>query len=105
MKFTRFLMGFSASLACGLSARADPGSQMGSSGATRLWAHNNLVAWCLPFDARTRGPEERIQMLERLGFKHYAFGWFRNDIPRLESEVVALQEHGIDLLAAQCFSE
>jgi sugar phosphate isomerase/epimerase len=78
---------------------------MGSAEATRLWAHNNLVAWCLPFDAQSRGPEERIQMLERLGFKHYAFSWFRNDIPRLESEVVALQEHRIDLLAAQCFSE
>ena len=31
---------------------------------------DNLVAWCIvPFDAKKRGPDERAQMLERLGFK------------------------------------
>ncbi len=87
------------------SAWANASNQAGPSGTTSLWAHDNLVAWCLPFDAKVRSPEERIQMLERLGFKHYAYSWFRSDIPSLESEIVALQERRIDLLAAQCFSE
>ena len=39
----------------------------------RPLAMDDLVAWCIvPFDSRKRTPEERIAMLERLGFKRYA---------------------------------
>ena len=32
-----------------------------------LFAHENLVAWCIvPFDAQKRGPEARAAMLEKL---------------------------------------
>src|SRR5271163_3438798 len=91
MRFAPFWMAFCALVACWQPARADAASQVGLSEATGLWAHDNLVAWCLPFDAKVRSPEERIQMLERLGFKHYAYSWFRSDIPSLEAEIVALE--------------
>jgi hypothetical protein len=29
----------------------------------------------VPFDAKKRSPEERVEMLARLGFKHYAYDW------------------------------
>src|SRR5262249_40928452 len=44
--------------------------------ATELFRQDNLVAWCIvPFDAKKRGPEDRAAMLERLGFKHFAYDW------------------------------
>ena len=42
--------------------------------ADDLFRRDNLVAWCIvPFDAQKRGPEERAAMLERLGFRHFAY--------------------------------
>lgn len=105
MRIAPFLMALMVSFTCGRPVRADAANRVGSTEVTSLWAHNNLVAWCLPFDAKIRSPQERIRMLKRLGFKHYAYSWFRSDIPSLESEIVALQQNGIDLLGAQCFSE
>jgi hypothetical protein len=105
MRIAPLLMAVMASITCRQSARAEAANQVGPSEATSLWARDNLVAWCLPFDSKIRSPEERIQMLERLGFRHYAYSWFRSDIPSLEAEIVALKQHRIDLLAAQCFSE
>ncbi len=105
MRIAPFLMAFAGFVTCQQSVRADAVVQVGPPDATGLWSRDNLVAWCLPFDAKIRSPEERIQMLERLGFKHYAYGWFRSDIRSLEAEIVALQQHRIELLAAQCFSE
>ncbi len=38
--------------------------------AARPFDRDNLVAWCVvPFDSKKRGPEERVAMLRRLGFK------------------------------------
>jgi hypothetical protein len=68
--------------------------------ASSLWSHDNLFAWCVvPFDAKKRGPEERAQMLEKLGFKRFAYDWRENDVPTFDTEIEALQKHGIDLLA------
>ncbi len=40
----------------------------------QLFARTNLMVWCIvPFDAKKRGPEERAAMMERLGFKHFAY--------------------------------
>ena len=65
-----------------------------------LWAHDNLVAWTVaPFDAKQRAPEERAQMLERLGFKHYAYSWREKHISTFDAEIEALQRHKINLLA------
>jgi putative heme-binding domain-containing protein len=64
----------------------------------RLFARENLIAWCIvPFDSKVRGPEERAAMLERLGFRHFAYDWRAKDIPTFDAEVEALQKHGVAL--------
>jgi hypothetical protein len=68
--------------------------------ADSLWAHDNLVAWTVvPFDAKNRGPEERAQMLQDLGFKRFAYDWRPVHVPSFDAEIEALQRHGIELLA------
>src|SRR5687768_9449389 len=38
------------------------------------FSRENLVAWCIvPFDSTKRGPEERAAMLDRLGFRRFAY--------------------------------
>lgn len=65
-----------------------------------LFAQENLVAWCLvPFDAKKRGPEERAAMLEKLGFKHFAYDYRAEHIPTWDAEIDALKKHGIELSA------
>ncbi|MGC9327862.1 MAG: sugar phosphate isomerase/epimerase family protein, partial [Candidatus Hinthialibacter sp.] len=61
---------------------------------------DNLVAWCIvPFDAKKRNPEERAQMLNRLGITRLAYDWRANDIPFFEEEIDALAKHQIKLEA------
>lgn len=65
-----------------------------------LWAHDNLYAWCVvPYDARRRSPEERAQMLRRLGFKHFAYDWRDENISSFDAEIEALKKNGVNLLA------
>jgi sugar phosphate isomerase/epimerase len=65
-----------------------------------LFAPSNLHAWCVvPFDAKHRGPEERAEMLQRLGFQHFVYDWRAKDIPAFDAEIEALQKHGIELTA------
>jgi hypothetical protein len=78
-----------------------------------LWAHGNLVAWLVgpPWDSKARGPEERAQMLQRLGFKSYAYCGLgamgalselgSTDAPAFDAEIQAMQRHGIHLVAWQ----
>jgi sugar phosphate isomerase/epimerase len=66
----------------------------------RLFARENLVAWCIvPFDARDRGPVERAEMLQRLGFERFAYDWRDQHLPTFETEVLELKKHGIELTA------
>src|SRR5436190_2323523 len=66
----------------------------------RLFARDNLVAWCIvPFDAKKRGPEERAAMLTRLGFKRFAYDWRAEHIPTFDAEIEGLKRHGITLQA------
>jgi sugar phosphate isomerase/epimerase len=68
--------------------------------AANLWAHDNLVAWCVvPFDAKNRGPEERAQMLNRLGFTKFAYDWRPVHVATFDAEIETLKKHNIDLLA------
>src|SRR5437762_9160820 len=63
-----------------------------------LFSRDNLIAWCIvPFDARKRGPEERAEMLERLGFKHFAYDWRAEHIPTFDAEIEALKKRGVGL--------
>src|SRR6266571_7475262 len=65
-----------------------------------LFAQTNLVAWCIvPFDARKRGPEERAAMLERLGFKLFAYDYRAEHVSTFDAEMDALERHRIRLLA------
>ena len=64
----------------------------------QLFAPSNLVAWCIvPFDAKKRGPEERAQMLDRLGLKRLAYDWRDEHIPTFDQEVETMQRHGIEI--------
>ena len=75
-----------------------PPHATGAPDADRLFARENLVAWCIvPFDSKKRGPEERAAMLERLGFRHFAYDWRAEHIPTFDAELEALKRHGIAL--------
>ncbi|HEX5103530.1 MAG TPA: TIM barrel protein, partial [Pirellulaceae bacterium] len=64
----------------------------------KLFARDNLMAWCIvPFDAKKRGPEERAEMLAKLGFKHFAYDWRAEHIPTFDAEIAALKKHGVAL--------
>lgn len=64
----------------------------------KLLAIGNIHAWCaVPFDAKKRGPEERAQMLEKLGIKRFVYDWRAKDIPTFGDEIQALKRHGIEL--------
>jgi len=78
----------------GISARA------AADRATPLFAHSNLVAWCIvPFDAKKRGPEQRAQMLDRLGLRRLAYDYRAEHIPTFDAEVEAMKRHGIEFTA------
>ncbi len=65
---------------------------------SKLFARDNLIAWCIvPFDSKHRGPEERAAMLERLGFRHFAYDWRAEHIPTFDAEIAALKRHGVAL--------
>ena len=56
------------------------------------------MAWCIvPFDGVKRGPEDRAAMLEKLGFKHFAYDYRAEHIPTWDDELDALKRHGISL--------
>ncbi len=62
----------------------------------RPLAMDDLVAWCIvPFDGRKRTPEQRIAMLERLGFKRYAYDWRTEHLPDTARELRLARDHGI----------
>src|SRR4051812_32013393 len=64
------------------------------------FAPDNLVAWCIvPFDAKKRGPEERAQMLERLGIHRLAYDYRAEHVPTFDAEMEALAKHHIELTA------
>lgn len=61
---------------------------------------DHLVAWCIvPFDAKKRGPVERVEMLKNLGFKKYAYDWRAEHLPTFDEEVALLKKAKIELTA------
>ncbi len=63
----------------------------------RLFAMDNLVAWCVvPFDARKRNPDQRAVMLKELGFTKLAYDWRGEHIPTFEQEIIQLKKQGIE---------
>src|SRR3954453_4203748 len=65
-----------------------------------VFTKDHLVAWCIvPFDAKQRGPAERVAMLQRLGFRRFAYDWRAEHLPTFEAELAALKRAGITLQA------
>jgi hypothetical protein len=65
-----------------------------------LFGANNLVAWCIvPFDAKKRGPQERAQMLKKLGITRLAYDYRAEHIPTFDAEVEAMKSNGIEVTA------
>ncbi len=72
----------------------------GAAAEPGIFAKDNLVAWCIvPFDAKKRGPEERAEMLEKLGLHHFAYDYRAQHIPTWDAEMEALKKHHIELTA------
>src|SRR5688500_7115328 len=66
----------------------------------RIFDRSNLVAWCIvPFDAKKRGPEDRAEMLARLGFRKFAYDWRAEHIPQFDAEIAALRKRNIEMSA------
>jgi len=60
----------------------------------------NLVAWCIvPFDAKKRGPAERVAMLEELGLRRIAYDWRKEHVAEFDEEFRLYREHGLELFA------
>lgn len=68
--------------------------------AKSVFAKDNLAAWCIvPFDAKNRGPEERAEMLVRLGIGRLAYDWRQRHVPTFEDEILQMKKHGIEFFA------
>ena len=84
---------------CGAQA-APPGLPADTAAQLGIFDRQNLTAWCVvPFDAKKRGPEERAEMLQRIGFKNFAYDWRPKDVPTFDTETESLKKHGINLVA------
>jgi sugar phosphate isomerase/epimerase len=95
-----FLMLFQKIYLAGLASLLLSTAAASANPPPSLYSPTNLVAWCIvPFDAKKRPPEERAQMLEKLGFKHFAYDYRAEHIPTFNAEIEALRRHHIDLLA------
>ena len=52
-----------------------------SSVTGKVFSRGNLVAWCIvPFDNKKRSPEERAQMLVKLGITKFAYFFIHRGI-------------------------
>jgi sugar phosphate isomerase/epimerase len=71
-----------------------------------LFARENLVAWCIvPFDAKKRGPKERVEMLQRLGITRVAYDWRANHVPQWDEEMERYNKAGIELVGFWDFND
>jgi len=93
------LLALTAMLTAAIASHAaNPGDK--PTDPSLLFASKNLTAWCVvPFDANKRGPEERAAMLQKLGFKNFAYDWRAKDIPAFDEEVDAMKRHGVKITA------
>ncbi len=73
---------------------------VGSLHAADLFDKGNLAAWCIvPFDAKKRTPEERAEMVAKLGLKKVAYDWRAEHVPEFEREILAYQKQGLEMFA------
>ena len=85
-------------IACGVGGSSRSDESKTKDAASRLFARDNLIAWCIvPFDSKKRSPEDRAEMLARVGFKHFAYDWRAEHVPTFDREVEALKRNGVAL--------
>lgn len=61
---------------------------------------DRLVAWCIvPFDSQKRTPEQRAEMLQKLGIRRLAYDYRAEHIPTFDEEMKQLKSHQIELTA------
>ena len=69
-------------------------------GPQQVFAKSNLVAWCIvPFDAKERNPQQRAEMLQRLGINKVAYDWRDKHVPTFEEEILAYKQYGLEYYA------
>ena len=65
-----------------------------------LFKKDNLIPWSIVgFDVKERTPLQRLEMLERLGYKQYAYGYRPKHLPTMEQEWNLAKEKGIEIKA------
>ena len=67
---------------------------------TSLFQKDNLIPWSIVgFDVKERTPIQRLEMLERLGYKQYAYGYRPKHIPTMVQEWQLAKEKDIEIKA------
>ena len=65
-----------------------------------LFKKENLIPWSIVgFDVKERTPTQRLEMLERLGYTHYAYGYRPKHIPTMLQEWNLAKEKNIQIKA------
>jgi sugar phosphate isomerase/epimerase len=81
-----------------LLAMGIAGCRSAGSNEQLLFEKENLLAWCIvPFDAEGRSPQERAEMLDDLGIRHFAYDYRDEHIPSFKEEILTLNAHDITL--------
>jgi len=76
-----------------------PGLIVSEQKAPDLFRRQNLAAWCIvPFDKAKRNPEQRAEMLERLGFTKFVYDYRKEHIVEWDDELAALKRHHVELM-------
>ena len=58
-----------------------------------IFDRDNFVAWCIePFDDRESSPDQRAEMLRRLGLRRYVYDYRAEHVPTLDAEMEAIQK-------------
>jgi len=97
MKTTVCLLVIGMAVGIGVASAA-PGAEPTLEGG--VFAKSNLVAWCIvPFDTAKRNPEQRAEMLQRLGLRKFAYDWRNEHVPTFDDEIVQVQKRGIEFFA------
>jgi sugar phosphate isomerase/epimerase len=65
-----------------------------------VFSKQNITPWCIvPFDTLQRNPEQRAQMLQKMGFKTLAYDWRKEHISQFDQEISQLRKHEIEMTA------
>ena len=76
-----------------------PANALSEQKAPELFRGPNLAAWCIvPFDKAKRNPEQRAEMLEKLGFTKFVYDYRKEHIVEWDDEMTALKRHHVELM-------